>query len=173
MLLLSSRSSEVASLSIQPLNCDIKDQRDPSWQVLREEISQGRSTANARALWWTWVRRALGTEERPLCPKRNCPCREELKSGFLKMAGPPAMLSYQGSISPGLRLGWLRNVSSCENVWNALSLWPGPACPPLWDSSFIMYFQSSTAPKEAIWQNVQRTWKMFMPFDSVIPHPGL
>lgn len=40
----------------------------------------------------------------PGCLEHNCPCREELETGFLKMAGPPAMLSYQDSLSPGLQL---------------------------------------------------------------------
>lgn len=40
----------------------------------------------------------------PVCLEHYHPCREEFKTGSLKMARPPATISYQDSISPGLRL---------------------------------------------------------------------
>ena len=114
--------------------------------------------------------RSKQTKTGPVCLEHYHPCREEFKTAFLKMAGPPAMLSYQDSISPGCSFGDSGMSLSARMLGMLFLLWPGPACPQLWDSSFIMYFQSSTTPKEAIWQNVQRTLKTFVPFDSMIPH---
>lgn len=57
-----------------------------------------------------------------MCLESHSPCREKFKPGFLKMAGPPALLSYQDSISTGLWLFLLECLEcSFSLAWPCLS----------------------------------------------------
>lgn len=149
--------------------------RHQSWEIVRENMSRKGTQQMQRPCGRSGleVLQEQTNKHRARVSAAPHPCREELKTVFLKMAGPPATLSYQDSVSPSCGFGDSRMSPSARMLGMLFLFWPGPACPQLWDSSFIMYFQSSATPKEAIWQNVQRTLKMFMPFDSGIPHLGI